>query len=145
MVSTPSFTRMRSSGNWNSVYSLSPFTSWFAGLGWLIAFVFVWLVFEMRNLFQCLHFEMISDLLLRRIFRSVFMMQSFSSIQRLHLFVPIVKRAAALFTMVRFMPKDRFFVFMSHMYFDSSVSLEYFLSSKDLIWFLYWRNHTKQP
>ena len=65
------------------------------------------------------------------------MMQSFSSIQRLHLFVPIVKRAAALFTMVRFMPKDRFFVFMSHMYFDSSVSLEYFLSSKDLIWFLY--------
>ena len=66
---------------------LRSLTSWFAGVGRLIAIVLVWLVFEMRYLFRCLHFETISDLLLRRIFRRAFMMQSFSSGQRLHLFL----------------------------------------------------------
>ena len=83
-----------------------------------------WFVFEMRNLFQCLHFEMTSDVLLRFLSRA-FMMQSFSSRQRLYLFAPLVK-AATLFTIIHFMPKDRFSDFRSHMYFDSSVSLEYF-------------------
>ena len=70
LVASPSFTRMRSSGNWN-VYSVLllfyPLPSWSAEVEWLIALSFTWLVFEMINQFRCRHFEIILDLSLRTV------------------------------------------------------------------------------
>ena len=113
-------------------------------LSWTVGvthrFFFTQLIFEIEILSLCRHFEIISDLSFSKFFWPAFMLQSFSSKQRLHLFSPLVHVSGVSFQdgpAFHVESKVRFFVFNSHTYLDSLVSLECFLSAKDFVWFLY--------
>ncbi len=65
-----------------------------------------------------------------------FKIQSFSSNHKLHLFDPPVYEIYCFIT-DQVISKSCLFSFNLQIYFDSSVSFEYLLWLKDLMWFLY--------
>ncbi len=86
--------------------------------------------------FRC-HVETISDFLFSKfcLFLS-FKIQSFSSKHKLHLFDPPVYEID-YFSTDQVMSKSCLLSFSFQIYFESSVSFEYLLWLKDLMWFLY--------
>ena len=83
------------------------------------------------------HVETISDFLFSKfcLFLS-FKIQSFSSKHKLHLFDPPVYEIDC-FNTDQVMSKSCLLSFSFQIYFESSVSFEYLLWLKDLMWFLY--------
>ena len=88
------------------------------------------------NFLLCRQVEMISDLLFNRKCLSAFMIQSFSSKHKLHLFDP-PEYEAAFFKIDQIILKSCFFSCNVQICFESSVSFEYFLFLNDFAWFLY--------
>ena len=94
--------------------------------------IFSLFMFCMLNLFLCLQVETSSDLLLSKNCFSAFMMHSFSSKHKLHLFDP-PEYELACFKIDHVMVKCSFFSLSFQICFESSVSFAYFLFRKDLV------------
>ncbi len=92
---------------------------------------------ETITTFFLLHVETISDFLFSKfcLFLS-FKIQSFSSKYKLHLLYPPVYEIDC-FNTDQVMSKSCLLSFSFQIYFESSVSFEYLLWLKDLMWFLY--------
>ena len=89
-----------------------------------------------KNLFRCLHFEMISDLLFNILFSLCSRIASFSfwhSEHRLELGL----YAGNCLTTLHFIVKSTFFSFNLHTSFDNTESFLYFSLLKDFLWFAY--------
>ena len=89
-----------------------------------------------KNLFWCLHFEIISDLLFNRFCSPCSRIASFSFWHKEHRFELWLYAGNCRMTF-HFMVKSTFFSFNLHTSFDSSVSFLYLLLLKAFLWFAY--------
>ncbi len=140
VATTACFIREESSGGWqiskSELLKCLRSETWACGRQTMHAFL-TFLRLFIKCFFRWLHVETISDFLFSKfcLFLS-FKIQSFSSKHKLHLFDPPVYEIDC-FNTDQVMSKSCLLFFSFQIYFESSVSFEYLLWLKDLMWFLH--------